>query len=129
MSRNAKWLFFSLIAVILAFFAGASAVENHVIPSTLVAHPVLTWQMMHRYPIGAEVLIADNADEDMVQHFAGLGWEKNPVFFHTYVVDYTYEAGLENEPRLNLVLDTGISQIPSVHPTWARSLPHVTRPR
>jgi hypothetical protein len=106
------------VAAVVVFSIGFSVVRR--VSPTFLAHPLLTIQAMHSYPINARVRLAENVGSTMREYFArrGMGRE-DIVTIEKYVVVTDSEGG----SRLNLDLRQGSIFLHAVDPSFFEPLP------
>lgn len=72
----------NLALIVIGFVLGIY-VDNR-LPSTFFTHPVLTYRMMHEYPIDSYVVHKDT--EEARELFAKVGWDGDPALIVAYEV-------------------------------------------
>jgi hypothetical protein len=118
-----KWLVLCAVAVVYSFLSGMHIGSTY---TTLLHHPILTIRAMRVCPIGTEVVIADNVDEDMIPYFAERGLGKD-VDKYGIVVGYTITRDSDWKLKLNYRIRTGaptdLDNAGGTDPSLVRPLP------
>ena len=115
---NRKRLCLAVVAVAAVVFSIGFSVVQRVSP-TFLAHPMLTIQAMHSYPINAHVKLADNVGSTMGEYFAHQGMGRDDIgTIEKYVVVTDSVGG----SRLNLEIRQGSTSLHAVDPSFLEPL-------
>jgi hypothetical protein len=105
------------VAAVVVFSIGFSVVQR--VSPTFLAHPMLTIQAMHSYPINAHVRLADNVGSTMREYFAHQGMGRDDIgTIEKYVVVTDSVGG----SRLNLDIRQGSTSLHAVDPSFFEPL-------
>ena len=106
------------VAAVVIFFFGFSAVQR--VSPTFLAHPLLTIQVRHSYPINARVRLADSVGSTMRDYFARQGMGRDDIAtIERYVVVTDSVGGA----KLNLDIRQGSIFLRAVDPSFFEPLP------
>jgi len=101
------------VVAFVVFFIGFSVVQR--VSPTFLAHPLLTIQAMHSYPINARVRLADDVGSTMRDYFAHHGMGRDDIAtIERYVVVTDSNGG----SRLNLDVRQGSIFLHAVDPSF-----------
>jgi hypothetical protein len=113
---NKKHLFLG-VAVVVVFFIGFSVLQR--VSPTFLAHPLLTIQVRHSYPINARVRLADSVGSTMREYFARQGMGRDDIAtIERYVVVTDSVGG----SKLNLDIRQGSIFLHAVDPSFFEPL-------
>jgi len=116
MNRKRLCLVVAAVAVVV-FSIGFSVV--HKASPTFLAHPLLTMQARHAYPINARVRVADNVGSTMREYFSRHGMGRDDIgTIERYVVVTDSDGG----SRLNLDIRQGSIFLHAVDPSFFEPL-------